>query len=174
MRSYWIILLNKQYQSVFTHEDLTNSPDKGISPYTSMPNITFTTEGTEKLLTKLNTRKGSGPDLIPIRILVEAAKQKAPILQVIFTQSYESGTLPEDLLSTNIVAISKKKKKKKKEKKLIKHTCKLPACVPNLCHYNTDGTHNFHSIMEHLDVMNIRSLPGINMDFTKNIQQSLN
>ena len=73
-----------------------------------MPNITFTTEGIEKLLTKQNTRKASGPDLIPIRVLVEAAKQIAPILQVIFTQSYESGTLSEDWLSANIVAIFQK------------------------------------------------------------------
>ena len=100
--------LNKQYQSVFTQKDLSNSPDKGTSPYSSMPNITFTTEGIENLLSKLNTRKASGPDLIPIRVLVEAAKQIAPILQVIFTQSYESGTLPEDWSSANIVAIFKK------------------------------------------------------------------
>ena len=52
--------------------------------------------------------KASGPDNIPVRILKEAAHQIAPVLQVIFTQSYQTGELPQDWVSANIVAIFKK------------------------------------------------------------------
>ncbi|XP_072042992.1 uncharacterized protein [Amphiura filiformis] len=88
--------LNKQYQSVYTQEDTSSFPDMGPSPYTAMPDINFTTNGIEKLLSKLNPRKACGPDLVPIRILKETAEQIAPILQVIFTQSYNTGSFPVD------------------------------------------------------------------------------
>jgi len=100
--------LNYQYQSVFTKEDTSNIPTKGTSQYPSMPDISFGTEGIKKLLLGLNPAKASGPDQIPIQILKEAAHQIAPILQVIFTQSYQTGVLPQDWLSANVVAIYKK------------------------------------------------------------------
>ncbi|XP_072046463.1 uncharacterized protein [Amphiura filiformis] len=96
--------LNEQYQSVFT----SHIPKETTNCYPPMPNIMFTTEGIEKLLRELNPAKASGPDLIPIRILKEAAQQIAPVLQVIFTQSYQTGNLPQDWLSANVVAIFKK------------------------------------------------------------------
>ena len=58
-------------------------------------------EGIKKLLLGLNPGKAFGPDDIPIRILREAAHQIAPILKDIFTQSNETGTLPQDWLSAN-------------------------------------------------------------------------
>ena len=65
--------LNRQYQSVFKEEDTTSFPEKGPSPYSVIPTINFTKEGIEKLLSNLNPQKASGPDLIPICILREAA-----------------------------------------------------------------------------------------------------
>eukprot|EP00057_Strongylocentrotus_purpuratus_P003633 XP_003727036.1 PREDICTED: RNA-directed DNA polymerase from mobile element jockey-like [Strongylocentrotus purpuratus] len=100
--------LNSQYQSVFTQENIASFPDKGESPFPGMANVIFNTDGIKKLLDNLNPRKASGPDLIPIRIMKEAANEIAPILQLIFTQSYETGTLPKDWLTANIVAIYKK------------------------------------------------------------------
>ena len=38
-------ILNEQFCSVFTAEDLANMPDLGDSPYPDMPHITVTTSG---------------------------------------------------------------------------------------------------------------------------------
>ena len=139
--------LNRQYQSVFTEEDTSSFPEKGPSPYSVMPPISFTTEGIEKLLRNLNPQKASGPDLIPIRILREAAHQIAPILQVIFTQSYNTGTLPADWLSANIVAIFKKGNRSiPANYRPVSLTCVTTKIMEHIV---------FHSIMEHIDINNI-------------------
>ena len=135
--------LNSQYQSVFTNEDTTTIPDKGTSPYPPMPDINITTNGIEKLLTNLNASKASGPDLIPIRILKEAAPQIAPVLQVILTQSYETGILPKDWLHANIVAIYKKGNRSLPVNyRPVSLTCVVTKLMEHII---------FHSIMDHLD-----------------------
>ena len=62
-------ILNKQYHSVFTpeceNEELPSLTDK----YPSMPEITVTANGTEKLLSKLDPSKATGPDEMHSRIL---------------------------------------------------------------------------------------------------------
>jgi hypothetical protein len=122
----------------------TTLPDKGYSPYPAMPNICFTTDVIKNLLEKLNPR---GPDLIPIRVLNEAAEQIAPILQAIFTQSYETGTLPTDWLSANIVAIFKKGNRNLPiNYRPVSLTCVATKLMEHIL---------FHSIMEHIDNNNI-------------------
>ena len=46
-------ILNDQFRSVFTDEDLTNTPDKGQSPFSPMNSIQITHQGVEKLLRNL-------------------------------------------------------------------------------------------------------------------------
>ena len=144
--------LNSQYQnyqSVFTEEDTTTIPDKGDSPYPSMSNIIFSTDGIEKLLSKLKPRKACGPDLIPIRVLKETATQIAPILQVIFSQSYVTGTLPQDWLTANIVAIYKKGSKNLPiNYRPVSLTCVVTKLMEHII---------YHSIMEHIDEHQILS-----------------
>ncbi len=105
---------------------------KGIcNSYPAMPTIIFSTEGIEKLLSNLNPRKACGPDLIPIRILKKAAKEIAPILQVIFTH-YETGDLPDDWLSAQLHCL-------KKGIKACLQTTDLCLWHDMLCHHKTDG-----------------------------------
>ena len=55
-------ILNRQYQSVFTHEDPDIPvPDPDGDPYPDMEQITVTDEGVRKLLQKSNPRKATGP-----------------------------------------------------------------------------------------------------------------
>ena len=139
--------LNAQYQSVFTKEDTSTIPDKEESTCPSMPDITFTKEGIEKLLSNLNAAKASGPDNIPIRILKEAAQQIAPVLQVIFTQSYQTGNLPQDWLSANIVAIFKKGNKNTLANyRPVSLTCVTTKLMEHIV---------FHSIMDDIDSYNL-------------------
>jgi hypothetical protein len=65
-------ILNKQYESVFTREDLENIPDKGPSPHVDMDTIQVGEQGVLKLLQGLNPHKASGPDAMPTRVLRNA------------------------------------------------------------------------------------------------------
>jgi hypothetical protein len=101
-------ILNKQYTSVFTHENTTNLPDLGPSPYPTMSPITVTAPGVHKLLCGLNPNKASGPDSIPPRLLKELALPLAPMLTAIFNKSLTSGSAPEDWKTANVTPIFKK------------------------------------------------------------------
>ena len=46
-------ILNQQFASVFTEEDMDNLPDLGISPTPEMNKITINTEGAQNLLQHL-------------------------------------------------------------------------------------------------------------------------
>ncbi|CAG2240211.1 unnamed protein product [Mytilus edulis] len=73
-------ILNDQFQSVFTKENLNNFPNKGKSPYSTMDDIKISTKGVHKLLKNLKPHKATGPDSIPSFILKTAADQLAPFL----------------------------------------------------------------------------------------------
>ena len=73
-------LLNEQFKSVFTIEPVGDLPNKGPSPYPTMPNITVTSQGIENLLNGLKTHKASGPDVLSATILKETSDIIAPIL----------------------------------------------------------------------------------------------
>jgi len=88
-------ILNEQFCSVFTTEDMQNLPDLGESPYPDMPNIEVTVQGVHKLLRNLNPRKACGPDNIPCRLLVLAAQEIAPALTLLFSSSLQSGEIPD-------------------------------------------------------------------------------
>ena len=61
-----------------------------------MPEVIFTTNGIQKLLEDLKPGKAAGPDNIPTWTLKVCAVQIAPILQIVFTQTFSSGALPND------------------------------------------------------------------------------
>ena len=79
-------LLNKQFVSVFTKEDLTNIPDKGQSPFRLMNDIIINENGVKKCIERLNEKKASGPDKTPIKVLKQCSTELAPILTSIFQQ----------------------------------------------------------------------------------------
>jgi len=58
-------ILNEQFQSVFTKENLNNFPNKGKSPYSTMEDIKMNSKGVHKLLKNLKPHKATGPDSIP-------------------------------------------------------------------------------------------------------------
>ena len=100
--------LSKQYQSVFTKEDLTTLPHPGYKQLPKIPKLIITAEGIMKLLKNLDGNKASGPDGIPPKFFKACCEQVSPILQSIFTQSVQSGRLPQDWRRANISALYKK------------------------------------------------------------------
>ena len=102
-------ILNRQYHSVFTHEEPDISvPDPDGDPYPDMDNITVTEEGVGKLLQRSNPRKATGPDMLPPRILKECCEELSPILTIIFNKSLQTGTVSDDWKAANNSAVFKK------------------------------------------------------------------
>ena len=98
--------LNQQFQSVFTQEQ-PNLPDIPTSTYSTIPFLAINTQGIAKLLSEVDITKATGPDNIPCRILKANASVLAPILQVIFSQTLQTGNLPQDWLLANVTPIFK-------------------------------------------------------------------
>ena len=73
-----------------------------------MSNITFSVDGIQHQLSKLDANKVKGPDNISSYILKHCAIEISPILQVIFTQSLNTGSLPSDWLQANICPVLKR------------------------------------------------------------------
>ena len=101
-------MFNETFCLVFTKEDLDNIPDKGHSPYQSMPNIHVTLNGVIKCVKRLSPKKACGPDKMPILALQETVNEIAPVLQNIFQQSLNKSKTPSDWKKANIVPIFKK------------------------------------------------------------------
>ena len=100
--------LRSQYDSVFTREDLSDTPVLADSPYPDLPEISFSMNGARKLLENVQVHKAHGPDSIPARILKEVASELAPILTLLFNQSLDTGISPSAWKDANIAAIFKK------------------------------------------------------------------
>ena len=137
---------NDQFYTFFTDED-NETPNLDIPTYPICDHIIFSTEGIENLLQQLDTSKAPGPDGIPTQILKLCRAEIAPILQVIFTQSFTTNNLPTDWLTANVVPVHKKGNRNSANNyrpiSLTSTCCKVMEHIV------------FHSIMNHVDQNNI-------------------
>ena len=101
-------MLNNQFVSVFTDEDIENMPDKGPSPFTTMPDIKISRAGVHKQLSRINPSKASGSDEIPARVLKEIADSISTVMAYLFQQSVDTGQLPEDWRRALVAPVFKK------------------------------------------------------------------
>ena len=91
-----------------------------------MPDIEVGRNGIEKLLSKLNPHKASGPDKIKPIILKTLSTELSPILEVLFQKSLEEGSLPSQWKSAYVSPIFKKGEKSNPENyRPISLTCVL-------------------------------------------------
>ena len=74
----------------------------------AMPFILFNVNGIQNLLSNLDPNKAHGPDGISPYILKSCSAEIAPILEVIFKQSLNTGELQSDWLTANIFPVFKK------------------------------------------------------------------
>ncbi len=101
-------VLGRQYDSVFTDENLTFIPEPNTLSFPDIDNLYISTHGVEQLLMSLKVKKAIVPDLLTIRVLKEAANEIAPILQVIFQASIDRSAVPKDWHSANKVSCLQK------------------------------------------------------------------
>ena len=143
-------ILNRQFHSVYTKEDMTNIPNKGRSPHPTMKDITVDTRGVHKLLKGLDPNKATGPDTVPTRFLREFADEIAPTLTTIFQKSLDSGKIPEDWREASIVPIFKKGDRHQaanyRPVSLTSVSCKVLEHIVHIVH---------SQIMDHYDLNNI-------------------
>ena len=76
-----------------------------------MPDISIAAEGIDKLLVCLNPHKAAGPDKFKPIVLQTLHKELAPILQLIFQRSLDTGKLPDIWKEANVSPIFKKREK---------------------------------------------------------------
>ena len=109
-------ILNNQFQKAFSesiHYTTQDFKERCEMPgyYHDMPEIHITEKGVLKLLMNLKVSKSPGPDNISPRVLKELALDIAPILTLIFNQSYQTGEVPVIWRNANICPIYKKGKR---------------------------------------------------------------
>ena len=62
-------VLNKQFQSVFTAEDLSSTPQLDSSVYPSIQDLEFSVNDIQALLEKLEPSKAPGPNLLSTKVI---------------------------------------------------------------------------------------------------------
>ena len=77
-------------------------------PNPLIPLTSFSISGIHSLLLNFDFNKSPGPYSMPTIFLKKYADEVLPILQVMFTQSMNSGSLRNDWLSANITSVYKK------------------------------------------------------------------
>ena len=100
--------MNNQFQSVFTTEDLSNTPQLDYPVHPPIQDLSFTTHDIQLLLETLDPVKAPGPDHIPTKVIKLCANAITPVLQIIHSQSLEHATLPQEWLLANITLVFKK------------------------------------------------------------------
>ena len=73
-----------------------------------MPDIDISLNGLLKLLKNLKPGKAAGPDKLKPLLLKELRDEIAPIIKVIFDKSLQTGTLPTEWLTANVMPVFEK------------------------------------------------------------------
>ena len=68
-------VLNNQFKSVFTREDLDAMPETPVSSFPPINDIVICSNGVFKLLSELNPFKSLGPDVVSGHVLKQAATE---------------------------------------------------------------------------------------------------
>ena len=101
--------LNNFFTSIFTQENLSSIPSFTLD--TTVPllqSVTVSHHIVYKKLLDINPGKSSGPEGWSLIALREAAEQICIPLSILFTQSLETGLLPQDWKSAHVTPIFKK------------------------------------------------------------------
>ena len=121
---------SRQFQSVFTCksplslsrlaqmkvQDLVDEgslplgsvPDTNLSSVPVMPDLEISLNGILKLLKNLKPGKAAGPDQLKPLLLKELRDEIAPIIKIIFEKSLQTGKLPSDWVTANVMPVFKK------------------------------------------------------------------
>ena len=141
-------ILNHQFASVFTKENLQNLPQLDPNKYQKMPDITIDQCGVLKLLQQLNPHKASGPDIISTKLLKELATEICPALTLLFQACVSQGLIPAAWKIAHVTPIFKKGDRSKASNyrpvSLTSVTCKV---LEHILHSNIITHFEQHNIL---------------------------
>ena len=83
-------------------------PNETLSSVPHMPNITVSLNGILKLLNDLNPHKAAGPDQLKPLVLQRLREVIAPVLQLIYQKSLDTGRVPKDWSTAYVCPLFKK------------------------------------------------------------------
>ena len=83
-------------------------PDSNLNSIPVMPDIEISLNGLLKLLKNLKPGKAAGPDKLKPLLLKELRDEIAPIIKVIFEKSLQTGKLPSEWVTANVMPVFKK------------------------------------------------------------------
>ena len=103
-------LLQNQYSSVFSDPKSKKKKAPKIEQITNkiLENITFTTDDIEKAINEINTYSACGEDDIPAIILKNCKSELSYPIWMIWKESFETGTIPQELKYQTITPVHKK------------------------------------------------------------------
>ena len=87
---------------------LGSIPDTNLSSVPVMPDLEISLNGILKLLKNLKPGKAAGPDQLKPLLLKEFRDEIAPIIKIIFEKSLQTGKLPSDWVTANVMPVFKK------------------------------------------------------------------
>ena len=102
-------VLNNQFSSVFTSEDISNIPKTANSPITNIDSLEITEQNVYDKLSGINCSKSAGPDQIHPRVLKEIRNNIFKPLTLLFNRSLYEGVVPSSWKKANISPIYKQK-----------------------------------------------------------------
>ena len=101
-------ILNHQFTSVFTEEDLSSVPELNSTDHPSVQSIVVNRKGVLKLLLGTNPHKATGPDEIPGCLLKTLSDEVVDIICLVFQASLDQGKIPTAWRQAYISPIFKK------------------------------------------------------------------
>lgn len=105
------VILNKQFSSVFSHEDTNNMPAARQQTNNKLESVIFTPEKVKNKIDKLKPGSAPGPDNITVTFLRSFSSELCQPLSIIYNKSMSEGYVPEDWRKANVTPIFKKGKK---------------------------------------------------------------
>ena len=88
--------LNNHFHSVFSMPKGKITLFDGVSPFESIPSLSIDACGVLSQLRRLNPNKVHGPGELSPQLLKLVAEELAPVLTIIFQQSYDLSSTPKD------------------------------------------------------------------------------
>ena len=88
--------LNKQFHSVFSKPIRKITLLDGVSPFESIPSLSIDACGVLSQLRRLDSNKAHGPDELSPQLLRLVAEELAPALTILFQQSCDMTSTPND------------------------------------------------------------------------------
>ena len=80
----------------------------GVSPFESISSLSIDAFGVLSQLRRLNPNKAQGSDELSPQLLILVTEKHAPVLTIIFQQSYDLNSTPKDWNSAIVAPIKKK------------------------------------------------------------------